>query len=683
MSKTNDLSTVRTISVKVTLQGQSDGQNPPDARAYIFDRAGRLVVSAPVENGVATFQMPADEQARVTVGPDLLTTSKQAPADLLSQLTRASAISQDIAAGDTSAEFRINPNIWRCWIIRCINVHGSVTKSSGNATVPVCVGTVKILEADFLCSLNRFPVAELASLKFSVVSKLSSDVAVTSIPTPQEPSGSIHTARRAETVSVAASASRLEMAGNIASLDGAALKNYIVANKEFLGPVLCELIPYRFLCWREVAEVPIQSDGTFNAELCFGCPDLFPDLYFEVYQNLNGVEVELTSEAFVFCGIYWNYNGSDVDITVTDPRAIGCLSTATGPGYLYVWPTAIGNIGLDQIDGLETGTGTGLLPGTTPFGGTLSLQVNFDPNLQASGISYYRWSYMFEGDQSFTPIGATVTHRYMTVDPGPPIVIHLNSVTLGPQTQGTSTSLFAIPDPTLSWVDIDDPADRPFAYFDSTGGVTPYRSGMVTLMLEMFDASGNFVPCNNPRGTSTAGNQPGDPAAGGFTYILPEIGGAPDTFTNAPLPNITQNGRLIFQLLVDNNHTQAGLPSVSTPEGAANNCGMLTYNKANDPVTLQYYAYHPNNYLDWDLNISLGLSGVVASIPPSPPPTNTSSGSPGAPAAFVNQAGALLGNCPQGAFAVNLYCAARATNGYGRQSQYDDPATIAFALTTP
>ena len=32
------------------------------------------------------------------------------------------------------------------------------------------------------------------------------------------------------------------------------------------------------------------------------------------------------------------------------------------------------------------------------------------------------------------------------------------------------------------------------------------------------------------------------------------------------------------------------------------------------------------------------------------------------------------------AFAVNLYCAARATNGYGRQSEYDSSATIAFAL---
>lgn len=672
-------SKTRTINVTVALQGQTAGQETAAVRIYVFNRTGSLVASRLVEKGAGALEVPAGQKYRVVVGPDLLAKGGKPPADLAAQLARAKAISQDLSTSDVSIPFNIYPNIWQCWLVRCINVQGTVTKWPADGTsIPICIGTVEILELDFPCFIDRLPVDVLSNLKFELVSKLSANVTVA----PAAPKASL-----ARSVNVAASASQLEMASSIASLDGTALKNYLTLNKAYLGPVLCalpHLLPW--LCWREVASVPIQSDGSFNAELCFYCPDLFPDLYFEVYQNVDGNEIELTSQAYALCGIFWAYDGtSNIDIVVTDPRAIACIPTQTGPGYLYVWPTAIGNEDLGQIDGLETLTGTGLLPGLTPFGGTLSLQMEFAPSLPSSAIAYYRWSYMFEGDSGFTQINVPVTHRYATVAPGPPIVITLNSVTLGPQTQGSANNLYAIPNPNLDWVDIDDPSDRPFAYFDSTTGVTPGRSGLVTLMLEMFDSSGNFVPCNNTPGTSTLGDQAGDPTTGQFTYILPEIGGPSGTYTNAPTPNVTDHGRLIFQVLVDNNPTQAGLPAVSTPEGAADSCGMLHYGSTSDTVTLDYYAYHPNNYLNWNLGITRGLSGEVASIPPSPPATDTSSGSPspGSPATFDNSVSTLAGSCPQAAFAVNLYCAARATDGYSRQEQYDSSATIAFALTTP
>jgi hypothetical protein len=454
------------------------------------------------------------------------------------------------------------------------------------------------------------------------------------------------------------------------------------------------LIPDYAFCWQELTEVPIQSDGTFSAEICFWCPDDLPDLYFEVIQNIGGNQVEI-SDPQIACSTYYNYDGSQsVEITVDDPRAVACQPDGPpGPGYLYVWPTAIGNVDLGGIDGLETGIGTGLLPGNTPWGGTLCLQMQFHPDLQANNIKYYRWSYKFDDELDFTQIHATVVHRYETITiSGSDIVIHLNPVTLGPNLVSGLTNpagtpnLFAIPDPTLPWIDIDDPSDRPFAYFDSTGGVLARKSGMCTLLLELFDGDGKFVPSNNVLGSSTLGDQGGDPAPpGAFTYILPDIGGPPNTYTNAPTPNITDHGRLIFRIQVDNNDTVAELPAVATPLGSTDTdpCGVLHYGTTSDNVDLSYVAFHPNNYLDWDLTITRGISGVVASIPPSPPPTNTSSGSPGLPAHFVNSAGVLLGTCTQAAFAVNLYCRARATSGYGRQSQYDTSDTIAFALINP
>jgi hypothetical protein len=246
--------------------------------------------------------------------------------------------------------------------------------------------------------------------------------------------------------------------------------------------------------------------------------------------------------------------------------------------------------------------------------------------------------------------------------------------------------LFAIPDPTLPWIDINDPLDRPFAYFDSTESSTPGKSGLCTLILELFDGDGKFVPCNNVRGVSTIDDQSGDPGGpGAFTFILPQIGGPPNTYTNAPAFNITDHGRLVFQVLVDNRPTVAQLPRVATPLGSTDTdpCGVLHYTTDGDIVEIDYVAYQPGNFIDWSLSVSRGISGVVADILPPSPPTGTSAGSPGFPVPFNNSAAALRGPCVQAAFAVNLYCRARIIDGYSQQSQYDSSATIAFALLHP
>jgi hypothetical protein len=100
---------------------------------------------------------------------------------------------------------------------------------------------------------------------------------------------------------------------------------------------------------------------------------------------------------------------------------------------------------------------------------------------------------------------------------------------------------------------------------------------------------------------------------------------------------------------------------------------MLHYSAGTDDVGIDYVATHPNNFIDWSLNVSRGFQGVVAST----------AGHTSAISTLTQDASVLLGKCPQAAFAVNLYAAARITNGYGRQSQYDRSDTIAFALLHP
>jgi hypothetical protein len=572
---------------------------------------------------------------------------------------------------------------------------------------------VQIFQVDLGCSLDNFTVLDFALFRTKLIEKIAASTHAVTQASSARPAFAGNTPganlRAATTSRIAAfssahsgapSLSLSDAVTTLATLDGAALKQFIAANKLILFPFWCELIPDSAFCWQELTEVPIQSDGTFSAEICFWCPADYPDLYFEVVQNLNGIDTEVYDPQ-IACSTYYNYDGSQsVDIVVTDPRAVACLPTGGGgPNSLYVWPTAIGNEPLNGIDGLETLTGTGLLPGSTgprPFGGTLSLQMLFHPDLRAHNIMYYRWSYIFDGAPQPTVITAPVTHRFQTGFTPP---FFVDSYNLGPRTVGANSNLFEIPDPNVAWVNIVDPLDRPYAYFDTTPDMTPTRTGyntahcggqpgrtgMVTLILEMFDSSGNFVPCNNGRGTSTLGDHPGDAATGQFGFILPQVGGPPNAFDFAPAANITDHGRLIFRLQVDNHVCDAELPKVMTPINSTDTdpCGILQYNNASDNVALSYVAFHPNNFLDWDLTVSLGVTGVVASIPPGPPPTNTSSGAPGLPATFNKSAGVLLGTCTQGAFAVVLYCAARATDGYERLSQYDCQAAIAFALTQP
>jgi hypothetical protein len=280
------------------------------------------------------------------------------------------------------------------------------------------------------------------------------------------------------------------------------------------------------------------------------------------------------------------------------------------------------------------------------------------------------------------PLTAAVVHRYMTVT-FPPLVIHLHSYPLGPQTIGGQANLFEIPPdattlggPTAAWVNINDPADRPSGYFDSTDNhyppfshtdAVPRRSGMCTLLLEMFDSAGAFVACGN--------NGVGGP----FVFVLPDLM-TPDQYTSVLGPNnITADGRLQFRVLIDNNDTFASIDSVTVNGIGGDACGIRHYTSMSDDVAIAFRATHPNDYLTWGLGVSLGFYGGVAS-------EGGSSSSPPAPQnPFIRTVGQLLGasGCTNGAFAVNLNTDATATDGYGNQDQYDRSASVAFALLNP
>jgi len=703
----------RTLRVEVVLHGQEKGEELPSARVYLFDHTGRLVHHEPVKREALSFPVESNQNYRVVVGPDLTIGGKETPPDLAHQLAQANAVNSDVIASAKQERIRIAVSkfIWFCWWETCIVVHGTVRKllNPGDPNpqyAPLCSGVVQIFQVDLGCTLDQLASFQVLTLQQVLVNKLrgleveAAKVALIHGPIPPGPlaegkaigaatarlrQASAQAAKKVpaaavesvkveqinrmapkSTAQLSRATSLAETATTLASLEVAALKQYLVAQKVNLWWLLCELIPDWAFCWQELGEVPIQSDGSFMAEICFWCPEDFPDLYFEVVQNINGLDREV-SDPQIACSTYYNYDGSQsVDIIVTDPAAVACVPGQPAPSYLYVYPFAIGNQYISAVDGIETGAGTGLLPGSTPFGGVLDLRVQFHDSLPTDGLKYYRWSYKFDGDPDFTPITTTLTDYYKVDDYSlfpPTIIVNYIPVAMGPQPVGTQKNLYAIPDHLHDWTDYGGYLSTT-AHFDTTG-----KSGMCTLQLEMFDKDGNYVPCDNLGGGPT------------FKYLMPNLLIA-NQFTNAPAANIDGSGRLIYRIRIDNNPTVAQLPGVVAAT-SADACGFLQYSSPAQNVAIEVVAYHLNNFLDWSLNVSRGLSGTVVQDPPVAigyPPTNTSAGSPGLPINFNNSAGTLLGSCTRAAFGVYLYCAARATNGYGRQSQYDSSALIGFAL---
>lgn len=715
------------IKVDVVFHGQQKGQELPPARAYLFDRTGKLLGSELVGKQGVTFAHEPQRGQKVMVGPDLMGANKKAPADLEAQLVKASAVTQDVVPQlvREGLQVAVSNYIWGCWWKTCIVVHGTVRNQSG---ATICVGTVQIFQVDLGCTLDQMASFDVLTIRDRIIDVIRGSITLEQLaanpvilvnppdPAPEKALRNVSQAKvsqvarmrkaalsnvnlttSAQTLKArnrvsqlsASAASLSDVATVLGTLDGADLRNFMVAKSSMLWPYWCFLIPDEWFCWQELGEVPIQSDGSFSAEICFWCPDDFPDLYFEVIQNIGGFEHEI-SDPQIACSTYYDYDGSQsVDIVVDDPTAVACLPVPPRPipgNDLYVWPTAIGNADLRGINDLENGltTATTGLLGTIPWGGSLAMQMVFDPNLKtSSSLRFYRWSYKFDGDSDFTQIGTPVNHRYMTVSYSP-LTINLHTVSLGPHTVGASTNMFDIPDPYPGdgWVDINDPYDRPFAYFDSTGnGLAAFnyndtlarRSGMCTLMLEMFDSGGNLVPCSNLGGS------------GPFKFVLPDMG-IPTQYTSVlTANNVTPAGQLVFRVKVDNNDTVAQLIDVDTsvPCTVDCDCGMRHYSTGSDLVSVHYVATHPNNFLTWGLSINRGTAGTVAwaSGATSSPPFSLPF--PSTPGVFKNTAASLLGHCINAAFAVNLNTYAEATDGYGTQTQYNRSATMAFALITP
>lgn len=254
----------------------------------------------------------------------------------------------------------------------------------------------------------------------------------------------------------------------------------------------------------------------------------------------------------------------------------------------------------------------------TPFGGTLPLMINY-PAASALGATHYRIT--VDGVIRLDSWTDEKWNGVMFVpDTVSPVVVNFQ-----PGFYPVRTSPFLYMNPSLG------------SLMDSTG----LSNGIHTLVVE---------------------------------FVRPN----PLPFAISPIVLATTPA---LKFRVDNNPCKAALAAPKVGVNIADSCGILRYVAPADTVVMSFTASHPNNFADYSFGLIRGHNN-----PPPPVIAGATSGQVSAatnPGTITGTVAGLLGPCVAGgmaAFAESLYVAARANNGWSRQSQYDASDLQAFTL---
>jgi hypothetical protein len=201
----------------------------------------------------------------------------------------------------------------------------------------------------------------------------------------------------------------------------------------------------------------------------------------------------------------------------------------------------------------------------------------------------------------------------------------------------------------------------------------------------------SYIATNNSTGSvpgGAAGFYPVRPISELFLWLNPGLGDLLDsrTLTDGPhtitVEFVDGAGMQIenstpLPIIVDNSACTA---TVQTPilhgTTADEHCGLLHYGTKNaDLVTMPFTAIRPSGNANFSFSLIKGVNAVA--LPPAPPTSGPVSAAVSPIEAKVED---LMGECDIAGFAELVYVAATTTNGWGRQSQYDASAAIAFVL---
>ncbi|WP_123846960.1 hypothetical protein [Chitinophaga lutea] len=663
------------VSLPVVLQSKPAEELP--LLAFAFDQKGQLVEKVPVVKGKADFKTlsaPAGEY-RFLIAP---AHEKTENADSL-QLLQDMKAYEPVLEFDAKGAIRMLPipdNYIRLWPFRKCRVKGKLIKAFTVHGVtedkPVCRARVHICEVDKITWL-------LPRIPDYIIEKIPEYILHPDLPIPlpePDPIGPIINPQRFNAAIRPVVADRLfnpgslpgttirkqkagapeirmeeskaalrispEIRASLTSRNISAIRKTLLDNIQLFHPIFCKipfLWPYLYRC-DEIKTVYTDNFGRFDTEISYFVFGDKPDLYFWVEYLIDGVWTTVYRPA-IACHTWWDYIcGTEVTLRLTDPRVPWrCGSILYGS---TIWIKTIGeSTNVSRIKQADTTAFTvhghayreqGLtdvaLPNSPnrfggyrrPFGGGITIRVQFSFDLPKAGLKYYRWSArkVKNADMSAAsgswmtlanPVAKGYAYSYLVgavIKPD-----GYASYPLGPVTVGTTQHLFIIPPVEASTIAT---AGQLFPWW-STGQDTfcvnfdsnaMQGDGLYELKMELFDKDGHLV------------------AVEPTVYQMPHK----DTFTpiiNAPSENLVLNGAgkaVAFKMLMrfDNNEAEGEIYKIKTdPESdgmyvdaSPDCCGFVPYNSGADTahqVRLTFRAYQPHNFADFVLNVIKGTCG--------------------------------------------------------------------------
>lgn len=361
----------------------------------------------------------------------------------------------------------------------------------------------------------------------------------------------------------------------------------------------------------------------------------------------------------------------------------------------WVMPFGVGGTRLDVIKptGLVDYTDgiSGLSMIDAPFGGRLGLRLGAANTLPTAGLYYYRLQYRHELEAAWHDLDETVAVHYVKEAPGTPPVFP--TFVLGPHDVGGKNlyrfrpheaelpSLVPVAaGETVSWPDTGFLGDIYAGYLGTTAlGLLP---GPYRIRIEIYDSAGALVL----------------PGGGTFRFVVP-TGAAPDgtILSDFAPPAAVIAGGFEFKLHVDNRATAARIDEPKIGGTGAGDCGFLSYNPADPPLTppvrVAFHATHPDNRALFSFSIVRAHTSLALAALSGTEVSATTAGTAGVfGVAYAGDGngnfsrdfsrGELLGRCREAAFSQNLYVYAKATTGWShRIASLDSQDVFAFALT--
>jgi hypothetical protein len=722
--------------VKVQL---TDTGDTPSLQAYAYSHQGLLLAAAPLEQGQAALELPADLDGRtveVVLGPRI---EKGQPMPQVEALKRAGAyaLSTRVLADKPFLELAIPSRYFPRWCF-CF-VRGRLVKriTLPNGSVverPVCNARVHISEVDRIpFIIDKLPDIDIYRLRDDLLDRLK----IIPRPFPPEPDPgplrgfgpggrpamSMPARAMADAApGVMAAAEPMTMGSlnvrqqaTVATLvtahSTAHLRKSLADLSELIVVYLCEL---RYL-WSyfqvdEVATFYADGQGRFSTVIFHDCNDS-PDLYFWVEQFFEGAWHTVFRPS-VGCGTYWNYVcGTEIVLNLPGARACEEPTYDVPPGVtLFVLPWAIASspiwghpsgspaapTGWVRTDGFidyNAGASLGTLY-NAPFGGTLNFIHDDSYYIPSAGIKYYRYSWRRHSatantgasDPSWTPVMTSLARGYrMEYSDRLPTY---QAYPVGPFTVGSQSGLFKFK-PQVPPAEAADPP---------TVVVREWTSGNLSEVASSWNTLDAAPPLSDTNATDDAGDfdiklevfdAAGNqvlPGAASFRFLGRN---ANSTTTRLASAFEEVGGAYVLRVHVDNNGVASALPQPSAGGlTASDDCGFLRYAAA-DLVRLRYLATHPNQHAVFTFGITRGSNTLVSATTLSPYVEVAAALASAGTGAYTRQPDnyyqrdfaptELVGTCVNAAFAASLGVYGKAYNGDVRLG-YDATRLIAFAL---